>query len=42
MAATALMDDLDVANAVDVDRLDDKLYEVVDGERIEKDRKSVV
>ena len=41
MAATALMDDLDVANAVELDRLDDKLYEVVDGERIEKPPTSV-
>jgi hypothetical protein len=41
MAATALMDDLDVANAVELDRLDDKLYEVVGGERIEKPPTSV-
>jgi Uma2 family endonuclease len=41
MAATALMDDLDFANAAELDRLDDKLYEVVDGERIEKPPMSV-
>ena len=41
MAATALMDDLDVAIAAELDRLDDKLYEVVDGERIEKPPMSV-
>ena len=36
MAATALMDVLDFANTAELDRLDDKLYEVVDGERIQK------
>ncbi len=33
MAATALMDVTDIANEVEVDRLDDELYEVVDGKR---------
>src|SRR5271156_1954423 len=33
MAATALMDVSDIANEVEVDRLDDELYEVVDGKR---------
>ena len=33
MAATALMDDTDIVNEVEVDRLDDELYEVVDGKR---------
>jgi Uma2 family endonuclease len=36
MAATALMDDIDIANEVELDGLDDELYEVVDGQRIEK------
>lgn len=36
MAATILMDDIDIANEVEVDRLDDELYEVVDGKRINK------
>ncbi len=36
MAATALMDDIDITNEVELDRLDDELYEVVDGQRIEK------
>ena len=36
MAATALMDDIDITNEVELDRLDDELYEVVDGKRIEK------
>jgi Uma2 family endonuclease len=33
MAAKALMDVTDIANEVEVDRLDDELYEVVDGKR---------
>jgi Uma2 family endonuclease len=33
MAAAALMDDTEIANEVEVDRLDDELYEVVDGKR---------
>jgi hypothetical protein len=33
MAATALMDVTDIANEVEVDRLDDELYEVVDRKR---------
>jgi Uma2 family endonuclease len=33
MAATALMDDTDIANEVEVDPLDDEIYEVVDGKR---------
>jgi Uma2 family endonuclease len=36
MAATALMDDIDITNEVEVDRLDDELYEVVDGKRTRK------
>ena len=36
MAATALMDDIDITKDVELDRLDDELYEVVDGQRIEK------
>ncbi len=35
MAATALMDDVDVTDEVERDRLDDELYEIVDGQRIE-------
>jgi Uma2 family endonuclease len=36
MAATELMDDVDIATEVALDGLDDELYEVVDGKRIEK------
>jgi Uma2 family endonuclease len=36
MAATALMDDIDITYEVEPDRLDDELYEVVDGQRVEK------
>ncbi len=35
MAATALMDEIEVRNEADVDLLDDDFYEVVDGQRIE-------
>lgn len=41
MAATALMDDIDITNEVELGRLDDELYEVVDGQRIEKPPMSV-
>jgi Uma2 family endonuclease len=41
MAATALMDTLEVTTDVDLDRLDDELYEIVDGQRIEKPAMSV-
>jgi Uma2 family endonuclease len=33
MAAAASMDDTEIANEVEVDRLDDEFYEVVDGKR---------
>jgi hypothetical protein len=33
MASTAVVDDTDIANEVEVDRVDDELYEVVDGKR---------
>jgi len=36
MAATVLMNDVDIATEVALDGLDDELYEVVDGKRIEK------
>jgi Uma2 family endonuclease len=36
MATTTLMDEIDIANEIEVDRLDDELYEVVDGKRIRR------
>jgi Uma2 family endonuclease len=36
MAATALLENAELTTDIDVDRLDDKLYEIVDGQRIEK------
>jgi Uma2 family endonuclease len=36
MATTTLMDEIDIANEIEVDRLDDNLYEVVDGKRIRR------
>jgi Uma2 family endonuclease len=36
MAATGLMDEIDIANDVEIDLLDDELYEVIDGKRTRK------
>ena len=41
MAATAWIDTLEVTTDVDVDRINDELYEIVDGRRIEKPPMSV-